>query len=275
MISVLILTKNELQDLPGCLASVAWSDDVWVLDSHSTDGTQALAKAAGAQVVERTFDNWAAHQNWALQTVPFRHGWVFYLDADERVSPELAVSLRHAVAGDPKPVAFQVQRRDFLHGTWLRHVQMSAFYLRLFRPGSIRYERLVNPVTIVDGPTGRVAGMLEHYPFSKGIGWWMNRHNDYASKEAQQAIADRGGVQLNLREALFGKDFATRRKQQKLLFYRLPGRPLVKFLTLYVLKRGFLDGRAGLEYSVLQSFYEYLIVLKTRELDADKFDRIP
>ena len=287
MISVLILTKNEEQDLPGCLASVAWSDDIWVLDSHSIDGTHAIAHAAGAQVVERTFDNWAAHQNWALANLSFRHPWVFYLDADERVSSELAQSLREAVteAADrngeanelplPTPVAYEVQRRDYLHNTWLQHVQMSSFYIRLFLPGRIRYERLVNPVTVVDGHLSRLTGTLEHYPFSKGIGWWLARHNDYSTKEAQQAIGDRGFAKLNLREAFLGKDFARRRKQQKLLFYRLPGRPLLKFLTLYVAKRGFLDGRAGLEYSILQSIYEYLIVLKTRELESGGPNLIP
>ncbi len=288
MISVLILTRNEEQDLPGCLASVAWSDDIWVLDSYSTDRTASIAEAAGAQVVQRVFDNWAAHQNWALSNIAFRYPWVFYLDADERVSPELAHSLRGAAteaadtrgAGNdlaaPAPVAFDVQRRDFLRGTWLQHVQMSAFYTRFFRPGSIRYERLVNPVTIVNGRTGRLAGALEHYPFSKGVGWWINRHNDYSTKEAQQALANRVNEPTpSLRAAFFGGSFNTRRKQQKLLFYRLPGRPLLKFVLLYFVKRGFLDGRAGFEYAVLQSIYEYFIVLKTRELEAGGPENIP
>ncbi len=288
MISVLVLTRNEEQDLPGCLRSVNWSDDVWVLDSYSTDGTRAIAEAAGAHVIERVFDNWSAHQNWALANIAFRHPWVFYLDADERVSPELADSLRGVVteAADPNgvsnelapasPVAFEVQRRDFLRGTWLQHVQMSAFYIRLFRPAHIRYERLVNPVTRVDGRIGRLAGTLEHYPFSKGLAWWIGRHNDYSTKEAQQAISNRASESSpSLGDALFSKDFAIRRKQQKLLFYRLPARPLLKFATLYILKRGFLDGRAGLEYAILQSIYEYFIVLKTRELETGGPDRIP
>src|SRR5690348_11944785 len=112
MISVLILTRNEQQDLPGCLASVAWSDDIHVLDSFSTDNTVEIAKAAGAHVTQRVFDNWAAHQNWALANIPFRHPWVFYLDADERVSPELARSLQTAAANPGENVAFRVQRRD-------------------------------------------------------------------------------------------------------------------------------------------------------------------
>jgi hypothetical protein len=160
-----------------------------------------------------------------------------------------------------------VQRRDFFLDTWLRHVQASPFYIRLFQPGQVRYERLVNPVTLVDGPVGQVAGYLDHFPFSKGVTHWLTRHNAYSSLEAAQILANRGSrAGFSLRAALFARDFNERRFHQKELFYRLPGRPVLKFLMLYVLKRGFLDGRAGLTYALLQSFYEYMIVLKTREL---------
>jgi glycosyltransferase involved in cell wall biosynthesis len=271
VISVLVLTKNEEQDLPGCLASVAWSDDVHVLDSMSTDRTVEVAREHGAQVTARAFDNWAAHQNWALKNVPFRHPWVFYIDADERVTPELREAMQTAVHTPGEAVAFQVERRDFLMGTWLRHVQVSAFYMRLFRPEKMRYERLVNPVSIPSGPVGRVRGYLDHFPFSKGVSHWITRHNSYSTFEAQQIIEDlkadrEGAAEVSLMAALFEKDFHRRRYHQKALFYRLPGRPFAKFLLLYVAKRGFLDGRAGLTYSVLQSVYEYFIVLKTREL---------
>ncbi len=268
MISVLILTRNEERDLPGCLRSVQWSDDVWVLDSLSTDRTRAIAEAAAAKVVERAFDNWASHQNWALQNIPFRYPWVFYLDADERVSEGLGLCLREVAADPGAHVAFEVRRRDFLYGTWLRHVQLSAWYTRLFQPSKMRYERLVNPVSIVDGSTGRVSGALDHFPFSKGMAHWIDRHNDYSSREAQQLLLNRASAPpFRLRDAFFQKDFQARRKQQKQFFYRLPARPLLKFLLIYVAKRGFLDGRAGLTYALLQSIYEYFIVLKTRELE--------
>jgi len=273
MISVLILTRNEQQDLPGCLASVAWCDDIHVFDSYSTDNTVEIAKAAGAHVHQREFDNWAAHQNWALANIPFRHPWVFYLDADERVSTDLARSLQTAAANPGENVAFRVQRRDFLNSTWLRHVQTSPFYLRLFLPQHMRYERLVNPISIVDGPAGSVTGYLDHYPFSKGYSHWLARHNSYSSFEAQQIIANRqahannGGLFHHLSAALRAKDFHERRFHQKEVFYRLPGRPFIKFFLLCMLKRGFLDGRAGLTYATLQSIYEYFIVLKTRELE--------
>jgi glycosyltransferase involved in cell wall biosynthesis len=266
MISVLILTKNEERDLPGCLQSVAWSDDIHVFDSHSSDRTAAIAADFGARVTTRPFDNWAAHQNWGLRHIPFRYPWVFYLDADERVTPELAANLRQAVESNPSAVAFRVQRRDFLLGTWLKHAQATPFYMRLFRPERMRYERLVNPVSLPDGPVGEVAGYLDHFPFSKGMGHWLDRHNSYSTFEARQIAGNRASQKpFSIRQAFAAKDFHERRFHQKELFYRLPARPLLKFALLYFAKRGFLDGRAGFTYAALQSFYEYMIVLKTRE----------
>ncbi len=166
-------------------------------------------------------------------------------------------------------MAFRIQRRDFFLGTWLKHVQTSPFYMRLIRPEKIRHERLINTASIADGPVGQVAGYLDHFPFSKGMGHWIDRHNGYSRFEAQQIIDNRrAGEGFSWVKAFTAKDFHQRRYHQKELFYRLPFRPLVKFLLLYVAKRGFLDGRAGLTYAALQAIYEYFIVLKVRELEA-------
>jgi glycosyltransferase involved in cell wall biosynthesis len=270
-ISVLILTKNEQQDLPGCLESVAWSDDIHVYDSMSTDDTVAIAERFGAKVTQRPFDNWAAHQNWGLQNIQFKYPWVFYIDSDERMTPELVKSVQAAVESASDEVAFRLQRRDFFLGTWLKHVQSSPFYMRLFKPEKMRYERLVNPISIADGPVGEVSGYLDHFPFSKGIGHWVDRHNSYSRFEAQQIVENRKNqATFSLKKAFTAKDFNERRFHQKELFYRLPFRPLIKFLILYFAKRGFLDGRAGFTYAMLQSIYEYFIVLKTRELETQK-----
>ncbi len=279
MVSVLIYTKNEERDLPGCLKSVAWSTDVHVLDSFSTDRTAEVARTFGATVSTPPPDvlvqgslfggNEAGLKNWAMANIAFQNPWVLHLDADERVTPELRDSVLAAAAQPRDYVAFRIQRRDFFLGTWLRHVQTSPYYLRLFRPEKMRYERLVNPVSIPDGPAADIAGYLDHYPFSKGIGHWVERHNSYSTLEARQILANRAAHRpFSLKLAFTAADFNERRYHQKELFYRLPARPLVKFLLLYVLRRGFLDGRAGLTYAVLQSFYEYMIVLKTRELEA-------
>lgn len=270
MISILVLTKNEEQNLPGCLDSVRWSDDIHVYDSFSTDSTVEIAREFGAVVTQRCFDNWASHQNWGLSNIKFKYPWVFYIDADERMTEDLIDAVKSAVQDPCDTVAFRVQRRDYFLNTWLRHVQTSPFYLRLFRPDKMRYERLVNPVSIPDGAVGQVGGYLDHYPFSKGIGHWIERHNSYSKFEAEQIASNRAsGGSFNLIKAFSAVDFHERRFHQKELFYRLPFRPFIKFLILYVMKRGFMDGRAGLTYAALQSIYEYFIVLKTREIDED------
>ncbi len=265
MISILILTKNEEQDLPGCLASVAWSDDIHLYDSHSDDRTVELAVAAGARVTRRHFDNWSAHQNWGLRNITFKHPWVFYIDADERMTPELVAAVRAAAANPGDRVAFRILRRDFFLGRWLKHVQATPFYTRLFRPERVTYERLVNPLTVVDGECGDLAGYLDHFPFSKGIDFWFDRHNRYSRFEADQIIENRKlGRKFSLMSAFFAHDKATRRYHQKEAFYRLPCRPTLKFLILYILKRGFLDGFPGYLYARMQATYEGMIVVKTR-----------
>ena len=268
MISVLILTKNEEQDLPGCLQSVAWCDDVHVFDSFSDDKTVDIAAKAGAKITQRKFDNWSAHQNWGLANIPFKYPWVLYIDADERVSSSLLDALKAFDFGKSNVVALTVQRRDFAwDGTWLKHAQISPYYMRLFRPDKMRYERLVNPVSIPDGPTDKIGGFLDHYPFSKGFRFWIQRHLSYADLEAAMRLEDISqGSSFSLGKALFGKDFTERRYHQKGLFYKMPGRPLIKFAYMVFGRMAFLDGRAGVTYSTLQAIYEYFIVLKTREL---------
>ncbi|MBB5502570.1 glycosyltransferase family 2 protein [Paraburkholderia sp. MM5384-R2] len=266
-VSVLVLTKNEEQDLPGCLETViGWSDDIHVFDSLSTDGTVAYARSLCANVISRPFDDWSTHQNWGLKNIPFKHEWVLYLDADERVPPLLQPEIEMAVSNAGDAVAFQIRRRDFFNDRWLRHVQASPYFVRLFRPQHIHYERLVNPVTVVDGKTGRLDGYLDHFPFSKGLSHWLSRHNAYSSLEADQFLRNKAnGNKFSLSKALFAADFQTRRYHQKRLFYQLPCRPVIKFVLLYLVRRGFLDGHPGLVYATLQSVYEYFIVLKVRE----------
>jgi glycosyltransferase involved in cell wall biosynthesis len=271
MISVLVFTLNEENNLPACLDCVKWSDDVHVLDSHSTDRTVEIAKQYGANVWFRDFDNFGQHQNWAFGNIPFKYPWVLYLDADERVTPKLVEAMHAAVANPGPNVAFKIQRRDFFLDTWLKHVQMMAFYDRLFRPEKMKYERLVHCVSKPDGPVAVIEGYLDHYPFSKGIADWVTRHNRYSSFEAQQIMIDRAeGKRVSLRSILFPRHDSERRQSLKELYYRLPMRPLAKFFLMYILKRGFLDKAAGLTYCGLICYYEFLIALKVRELEAER-----
>jgi len=271
MISILILTKNEEQDITGCLESVSWCDDIHVYDSFSDDKTIELATAFGATVTQRKFDNWSSHQNWGLKNIPFKYRWVLYIDADERVSDSLLSALKEYTNKTlDDVVAYEVQRRDFAwNGKWLKYSQISPYYIRLFRPEKMRYERLVNPISIPDGKVARIDGFLDHYPFSKGFRYWINRHLGYADLEAEMRLSDiQAATHFSLKKALFGRDFSERRYHQKGFFYKMPFRPMVKWLYMVIWRRAFMDGSTGITYATLQSVYEYFIVLKTRELFA-------
>jgi glycosyltransferase involved in cell wall biosynthesis len=267
VISVLVLTKNEEQDLPGCLASVAWSDDVHVFDSYSTDATVSIAEGLGARVAQRVFDDYATHRNAALARTQFRYPWVLLMDADERCTPELAEEAqRVGPAGGSAFAAYRLRRRDYFEGRWLRHAQISPWYIRLVRPELARYTREINEVLEIAGSVGQLKSPLDHYPFSKGIGHWLRKHDLYSTMEAQLIVRGGGLIRPSLKIALSAGDFHDRRLHQKALFYKLPGRPLLKWLYMVLVRGAFLDGRPGLTYARLQAIYEYMIVLKTREL---------
>ena len=265
-VSVLILTRNEQQDLPGCLDSVAWCDDIHVFDSESTDRTVEIALEHVASISNRPFDGYAAQRNAAMQ-LPFRHEWVLVLDADERPTPALCAELQTAVSSAPAAVAgFRMRRRDFLWGTWLRHAQMTPFYVRLLRVGRVHYTRDINEIVEVSGEIGDLKAPLDHLAFSKGISHWVAKHNVYSSKEAQLLASGDAVHGASLRQALFGRQFHERRVAQKALFYELPGRPLIKWIYMMFVRGAILDGHAGVMYATLQSFYEYLIEIKRREI---------
>ncbi|MET3106054.1 glycosyltransferase involved in cell wall biosynthesis [Oxalobacteraceae bacterium GrIS 2.11] len=271
-ISVIVYTKNEQQDLPGCLESLSWCDDIHVFDSMSTDNTVEIAKSFGATVTQRSYPNTlafggdeSAHRNWALENIQFKHDWIFHIDADERVTPQLAVEMQQAIAGDKQ--AYRMERRDYFMGQWMQHVIPATSYIRLFRAGHVRYERLINPITLIDGDIGDLHGYFDHFPFSKGMHHWIGKHNQYSDAEASQIVKNRGnGVPFSLTKTLFEKDPDQRRARLKDLYYRMPLRPLVMFLFLFVAKRGFMDGKAGFRFASLRAMYEYMIVIKTQDL---------
>lgn len=267
MISVLILTRNEEHDLPGCLDSVRFSDDIHVFDSDSTDRTAEIARARNATVTTRTFTTYAEQRNAALTTLPFRYPWLLILDADERPTPELVSEMQQAVATTPENVAaFRIRRRDFLFNTWLRHAQLTPFYIRLVRPGRALYKREINEILEVDGEVRDLTQPFDHFPFSKGLAHWFAKHNVYSTMEAELIVSGEATTDASLSTALYAGDFHHRRAAQKALFYRFPARPILKWLYMMVVRGAWLDGRAGLTYATLQAIYEYMIVLKTREL---------
>jgi glycosyltransferase involved in cell wall biosynthesis len=263
-ISVLILTLNEEVNLPGCLESVSWSDDIVVFDSYSSDRTVALAEAAGARVVRRVFDNYAGQRNAALTQVRYKHPWVLMVDADERWPRGMYEEMKEALARNGDVSIYYFLRRDMFLGRWLRHTGYPTWAGRLVKLGDVTVERAINEQYLTTGRKGYLQGHFRHHPFNRGVAHWLHRHNQYSSMEAQ-ALAGEIKGRVPWRD-FFSREPAQRRQALKQLAYRLPCRPLLVFCYLYFVRLGFLDGRAGLAYCRLRAIYEYMIDLKIREL---------
>jgi glycosyltransferase involved in cell wall biosynthesis len=264
-VSILILTLNEESNLAECIDSCGWSDDIVVFDSMSGDRTLEIATARGVRVFQRPFDNYASQRNAALTSVPYRNSWVLMVDADERVPSELADEIAAAVAGAEASVAlFRMRRKDFFLGQWLRRSSgYPTWFGRLVRLGRVRVEREVNEEYIADGDVKHLEAHLHHYPLNKGIAYWFERHNRYSSMEAIAKLGARNDP-IVMRQ-LFAADPIDRRRMLKQFLYRLPFRPLIVFFYLYVLRLGFLDGRAGFYFSRMRAGYEMMIDLKVIE----------
>ena len=265
MFSVLILTKNEEVNLPSCLESVAWCDDVVVLDSFSSDRTCEIAAERGARVFQRAFDDFGAQRNHALDHIEFRHRWVFHLDADERFNEALRAECEEAIRADQHSAFFVANRIIFL-GRWIRHSSQYPYHqVRLVKLGEARFAKAGHGQREEGALRG--AGYLDtpydHFNFSKGVSDWVERHNRYSSVEAIEAELLRGEALSAV--DLFSADSLTRKRALKRIHARLPARWVWKFLYLYVAKGGFLDGAPGFSYCVLNGFYDFLVSVKIRE----------
>ena len=267
-ISVLILTLNEDVNLEACLASVAWSDDIVVLDSYSSDRTLEIARAAGARIYQRHFDNERNQRTFGLHEISFKHPWVYMPDADEITPPEMRDEMLAVTsAKDRAEVAYRVRFKTVFMGSWIRHSSLyPTWVVRLVRPDKIRFERDINLRVTIDGPEGLLNSHFIHYSFNKGFAAWYEKHNRYSSFEALESVKSlRHGV-LEWRDLFAWGDEVKRRRALKEMSFRLPFRPTFRFLYMYFIRRGFLDGWAGLVYCRLLSTYEYMIVVKMAEI---------
>lgn len=264
--SVLLLTKNESANIDRCLASLIGCDDVGVIDSFSEDDTPDKARAAGAKVFQREFDSFAAQRNWGVENCGLAHDWVLHLDADECLTPALHAEIEAAVAADTKS-AYLIANKLMFMGTWIRHASMYPYYqARLLKRGEAHFTQTGHGQIL--GRAARGTGTLRepyiHYNFSRGISDWVDRHNRYSSDEAKRLLHSPQQTGSNARSG--DRSGQSRQQRLKRLADRVPFRPLVRFIYLYVIRAGFLDGRAGFEYCVLMAFYDYLTRLKAREL---------
>lgn len=268
MYSVLILTRDEELNIGDCIASIR-SDDVVVLDSHSTDGTREIASAAGARVFERTFDNYAAQRNAALELPGLRYPWVLMLDADERVTPELHHEIldRLNCAGADIGM-FRMRRQDIFLGRWLRRSSgYPTWFGRLLRLGAVHVEREINEEFCTSLRVGELHHHIVHYPFNRGLPYWFERHNRYSTMEAVVLAGERS--RPIVWGALVSRDPVARRKAAKQLIYRVPMRPMLVFLYLYLIRAGFRDGLPGFLFCRMRAVYETMIDIKATASRAE------
>ncbi|MBM3855086.1 MAG: glycosyltransferase family 2 protein [Verrucomicrobia bacterium] len=257
MFSVVILTLNEEADLPCCLQSAATCDDIVVLDSGSTDRTLEIASAAGARVFTRRFDTFAGQRNFAQREIPFKHPWLFHLDADEQLTPELAAECRTASARADLD-GFYVAPKMLWNGRWIPHcTDFPAWQARFVRvPGFQFIEVGHGQREAAQMRMGRLTASYLHDLSSGGETEWLERHRRYARAEAHAHLT--AAESLSWRD-LVSVDRLIRRRALKRKSYSLPGRPLLRFVYQYLLRGGFLDGAAGLQYCRLLARYEGFI----------------
>ena len=273
-VSFIIPIRNEAANLPRCLASIAWADEVFVVDSQSTDDSVAIATAAGAQVVQFHFNGvWPKKKNWALDSLPFRNEWVFILDADEVMPADAAGEIEALIELDGAGQAgFWINRRFMFMGGWLRHSYYPNWNLRLFKHRLGRYEQLVRGATqsgdnevhehiIVSGNTGRLNCEMDHHAFPS-IEVFVEKHNRYSNWEARLALQE--GAPIS--DRVIQSQAVSMRRNLKRWSRRLPFRPTLRFLYVYLFQRGFLDGERGFYFARLHAMYEFMSVAKAAEL---------
>ena len=277
-LSVLIPVKNEAANLRDCLASVSFADEIVVVDSASTDGTQEIATAAGTQVVQFSWNGKLPRKkNWALETFPWRHEWVLIIDADERITSELEKEIRDAIGRDDVDGFYLNRRFWFLHG-WINHCgYFPSWNLRLFRHRLGRYERVeingdacsgdneVHEHVLLDGRAEYLCAPMEHYAFPD-VATFIDKHNRYATWEAaaREQLHRRAGQEA-LRATLFGTALERKRWLKKLAMHA-PFRPILRFLYHYLWKQGFRDGYRGWVLCRLLAWYEFVSLVKAREM---------
>jgi glycosyltransferase involved in cell wall biosynthesis len=266
-VSVIVPIRNEAANLARCLSSVQWADEILVVDSQSTDDSARIAEQLGARVAQFQFNGiWPKKKNWALENLSFKNDWVFILDADEVLPPEAEKEFADAIASDI--AGYWINRRFFFLGRWLRHAYYPNWNLRLFRHSLGRYEKLTDLQTdsgdnevhehvVVKGPTSRLRCEMDHYAFPS-VDVFIEKHNRYANWEARVAAQGKGPEVL-------AHEQVDLKRSLKMFARRLPFRPLLRFLYIYVWQKGFLDGRDGYYFARLHATYEFLIVAKTYE----------
>ena len=259
-VSVIVLTRDEAVNIARCLASVGWADQVVVVDSGSIDGTVPTARSLGADVVEQPWLGFSGQREFALRLPQLQHDWVYFVDADEWVSSQLAAEIATRL-GRADCAAFSQRFRVVFQGSWIRHCGWydGSWIVRLIDRRYAKFDgSLVGERVSVDGPISRLANDLVDEDL-KGLASWLHKHVRYAELEGQ-----RRGQPARLRERLRGIRSRpgtdtrplTRVLLKDLVFPFVPAKPAALFVYMYLLRLGMLDGRPGLRFCFFHAWYE-------------------
>lgn len=264
-LSIVVLTQNEAENLPSCLDSLTGFGDIVIVDSGSTDGTPEVAKKFGARVYQHPFASFAQQRNWALDNCALKTPWVLFFDADEVATTEFRTEVSRAIQSAGDSIAgFYCCWKMMLGSRWLRRSDsFPKWQFRILRLGRATFidSGHGQKEGAIDGEIGYVREPYLHYAFSKGWESWWAKHNEYSSREAIDRLAR--SVSWN---GILARAASRRNQALKPLLSRIPGWPLLRFLHMYILKGGFLEGRDGLDYCASMAWYEFLICAKMREL---------
>lgn len=267
-ISVVLLTFNSAASLPRTLrAAKLLSDDIHAVDSHSTDATLSVLAEFGVTVIQRPFRNYSDQRNWAIDNLKLRHGWQLHLDADEEMEPALVAAIG-ALGESPDADGYIVGRKIVFLGRTLRYGGIAkTWHYRLFRTGFGRCEdRLYDQHFVGSGRVGTIdAFMLDHQ--EDRLSEWTARHNRWSDLEAAEAESDTPASGATITPRSDGNAIEKARAR-KAFYYRAPlfWRVFGYFFVRYVVQLGFLDGREGLIYHVLQAlWFRFLVDAKIYE----------
>jgi glycosyltransferase involved in cell wall biosynthesis len=276
--SLIVLTYNEEVNIEQTLESVRdWVGEIIVVDSFSTDRTLEICRAYTDKIYQHPFENQAKQFNWALDNVPIAHEWVMRLDADERVTPELAEELCHLLPTlSAEVTGLFMKRRVFFMGRWIRHGDYyPLWFLRIFRKGAGRYEELTEEhIVLSKGQTLRLANDFIDEN-RKGLSFWVDKHNHWSIGEMLDMLAYQGQGELpcaTVEPSLFSTQEKQRRWLKARVYARLPlfSRAFLYFFYRYILRLGFLDGKEGLIFHFLQGFW-YRFLVDAKIYEARKF----
>ena len=277
--TVIVPVRNEARNLPRCLESLKEVGEVYVLDSQSTDDTVRIAESYNAKVVQFHYrGGWPKKRQWAMDTLPLAHDWIFLMDADEVLTPELSAEIGPAIQ-DPNTNGYYIALEMYFLGRRLSHCGASFQKLSLFRKGHGRFEcRLqdqdkgmadmeIHEHVVVNGSTRSLRHPLIHHNV-ESLSRYIQKHNEYSNWEARVWLDGSAGPD-QIQPAFWGTQ-AQRRRWLRRHFFELPGSPILFFLYKYVFRLGILDGIPGLIYCAMQGIQFFQIKAKIYELQIGR-----